>query len=184
MNLVRAGFLVFVGAFANAFAQVPAAGSYGAAMHAAVREIAKDPCNSSGKISSLLPPIFEAAKREHAGTQDMDEFLQRLADTGCRNSRLAIPKIELLLSAGKLGFLDACAYSPQNDYAVELAMARTHYHPQGVGITAYQLRDVPCLADFIAALLTDQAVSPSAPPPATPAAPAPPATAPMRRRTN
>jgi hypothetical protein len=161
-------------------AQIPAKGSYGAAIHDAIREIARDPCNASGKFASLLPPIVEAARKARAGTDDLPELLQRIADTGCRNSTLTVPQIELLLSAGKLGFLDACAYSPAKDYSVELAMARTHYHPLGVSVTAVQFREVPCMADFIAALLTNQPVSQSAASaPATPETQAP---APTRRR--
>lgn len=163
-------------------AQIPVKGTYAATIHDAIREIAKDPCNASGKLASLLPPILEAAKKAHAGTDDLQEMLERIANTGCANSKLTLPKIELLLAAGKLGFLDACAYSPTNDYSIELAMARTHYHPLGVSITAVQYREVPCMRDFIAALLTDQPVSQSTgsqPRTAEPAQPAP-----TRRRTN
>jgi hypothetical protein len=176
----RTWLLVLISAIATtASAQIPANGSYGAAIHAAIREIAKDPCNSSGKFASLLPPIIEAAKRERAGTDDLTELLQRIADTGCRNAKVTVPKIELLLSAGKLGFLDACTYSPAKDYSVELDMARTHYHPLGVSISVHQYRDVPCMPDFIAALLTNQPVSRSAQ--VQPAAPAAPAPEPARR---
>ena len=167
---------------APAFAQTREKNVYAVAMTNAVREISKDPCNMAGKLEALRPPIIEAAKQVRAGTDDLSWLLQRIANTGCANSKLQLPKVELLLTAGKLRYLDTCSYSPGNDYSAEIAMSLTAYSPLGVGVNEREFDEVPCMADFVAALLTGQSVSQTATAPAA-AQPARevPAT---RRRTN
>lgn len=156
-QLLLLGVLLIVQA-APLPAQVPAKSAYRTVMTEALREISKDPCHASGKIPAMMPAIIAAAKESRAGVDDVPDMLKRTADRGCANLQLTIPKLELLLIAGKQGMLDACTYSPGIDYTAELAMARVNYSPLGVGIY-HQDFQVPCMAEFVAAILTGQAVS-------------------------
>jgi len=154
-----------------------------AAQNVQVREIALDPCNIKPRIPGMVKQLEAPAREIRAGLDAHAEMFERMADQGCENVGKQLPELELYLTAVAQLYLDACTYSPDKDYSVELKMARVSYSQRTFGGGMKYVMDKPCAADFIAAKLTGKSLAKPAPNSAeTPAAAPPPEN--TRRRRN
>jgi hypothetical protein len=152
------------------------------AQNAPIREIALDPCNMKPRIPELVKQLEAPAKEARVGLYAHAEMFEKMADQGCENVGKQLPELELYLTAAALLYLDACTYSPDKDYSVELKMARVSYDPRSFAAFMKYILDKPCTADFIAAKLTGKTVARSAPDAAATPAPTPPPENTRRRR--
>jgi hypothetical protein len=154
-----------------------------AAQNVQVREIALDPCNIKPKIPGMVKQLEAPAKEARTGLDAHADMFERMADQGCANVGKQLPELELYFTAAALLYLDACTYSPDKDYSVELKMARVSYDPRSYAAFMKTILQKPCTADFIAAKLTGKPLAKPAPDAAaTPAAMPPPEN--TRRRRN
>jgi len=138
------------------------------AQNVQLREIALDPCNAAPKFPAMIEKLKVPASEAHAGLQDHVDLFTRMADTACKNQNEQYSELELLIVAAAGRYLDACNYSPDQDYSVELKMARMNYSPESFGNGMKYAMEQPCFADFVTAKLTGKPIVITTPDTATP----------------